>query len=562
MYKRYVDPENGYYYNYGLNGHIQGINININPIRHISSNQLDKTQSTEKSLNKGLFGEEEDNDGNNQNIINNNEDIFNNEAGNWEFEINPEKYFKNIFKEFIFFLKKIYNKNNFIIFSESDLIDYVFNQFEFPFNKKNHYQNIKDLLEIIISFFTMGKIQIHIGYFKYLSDFSINNNSINQEKIIYYKFLYEILKKQEENPNIILISDKVLAELILDKTSKYEPSSLNQLPYEAFEVFKIFLIYFNKKHENISYSKATKKILSIQRYDLLAGNHILENYFIYTKDDNIYNESLNLLTNILSIASEKITNRKQILDKIFDFLKNNLTKIKTDKEVKTQIIREIKLISIVNSTKVKDFYDENDKKSLIPINVVLKLNKLNGVTEKYTVNKNMKIKDLKNEIMNKIILSEKNVILYNQKVILERLSINFTAEEIRQEINKNGFNITYKNQDLDDNSSLNDYNIENDEFIQITEKEIKINQINEIKISEERLNEGCEKIKNIFSTLDEDLIKLSIKKNNANTEETIMFLTEEKNINDLQKEIEEKKKKEKVENKKKTKKEEEKYNTF
>ena len=560
MYKRYVDPENGYYYNYGLNGHIQGINININPIRHISSNQLDKTQSTEKSLNKGLFGEEEDNDGNNQNIINNNEDIFNNEAGNWEFEINPEKYFKNIFKEFIFFLKKIYNKNNFIIFSESDLIDYVFNQFEFPFNKKN--QNIKELLEIIISFFTMGKIQIHIGYFKYLSDFSINNNSINQEKLIYYKFLYEILKKQEENPNIILISDKVLAELILDKTSKYEPSSLNQLPYEAFEVFKIFLIYFNKKHENISYSKATKKILSIQRYDLLAGNHILENYFIYTKDDNIYNESLNLLTNILSIASEKITNRKQILDKIFDFLKNNLTKIKTDKEVKTQIIREIKLISIVNSTKVKDFYDENDKKSQIPINVVLKLNKLNGVTEKYTVNKNMKIKDLKNEIMNKIILSEKNVILYNQKVILDRLSINFTAEEIRQEINKKGFNITYKNQDLDDNSSLNDYNIENDEFIQITEKEIKINQINEIKISEERLNEGCEKIKNIFSTLDEDLIKLSIKKNNANTEETIMFLTEEKNINDLQKEIEEKKKKEKVENKKKTKKEEEKYNTF
>ena len=557
MYKRYIEPENGYYYNYGLNGHIQGINININPIRQISSNQLDKTQSTEKSLNEGLIGEEEDNDGNNQNIINNNEDIFSNEAGNWEFEINPEKYFKNIFKEFILFLKKIYSKNNFIIFSESDLIDCVFNQFEFPFNKKTHYQNIKDLLEIIISFFTMGKIQIHIGYFKYLYDFSINNSNINQEKIIYYKFLYEIVKKQEENPNILLISDKVLAELILDKSSKYDPSSINQLPFEAFEFFKVFLIYFNKKHGNISYSNTTKKILSIQRYDLLAGNHILENYFIYTKDDNIYNESLNLLTNILSIASEKITNRKQILDKIFDFLKNNLNKINKDKEVKTQIIREIKLISIINNTKVKDFYDENDTNSLIQINVVLKLNKLNGETENFTVNKNMKIKDLKNEIMNKIILSEKNVILYNQQMSLDRLSINFSAEEIRQEINKKGFNITYKNQDLDDNSSLNDYNIENDDFIQITEKEIKINNINEIQISEERLNEEYEKIKNIFSALSEDLIKLSIKKNNANTEETIMFLTEEKNIIDLQKEIDEKKKKEKVENKKKQKKEEE-----
>ena len=98
MYKKFIEPENGYYYNYGLNGHIQGQNININPIRQMSNNLLDKTQSTEKSLNEGLIGDEEDNDGNNQNIINNNEDIFNNEAGNWEYEINPQKYFKNIFK--------------------------------------------------------------------------------------------------------------------------------------------------------------------------------------------------------------------------------------------------------------------------------------------------------------------------------------------------------------------------------------------------------------------------------------------------------------------------------
>ena len=107
--------------------------------------------------------------------------------------------------------------------------------------------------------------------------------------------------------------------------------------------------------------------MSIQRYDLFSDNHILENYFTYTKDDNIYNECLNLLTNILSIASEKITNRKQILDKIFDFLKNNLNKTNKGKEVKTQIIRKIKLISIINYTKVKDFYVENDTNSRINI---------------------------------------------------------------------------------------------------------------------------------------------------------------------------------------------------
>ena len=67
----------------------------------------------------------------------------------------------------------------------------------------------------------------------------------------------------------------------------------------------------------------------------------------------------------------------------------------------------------------------------------------------------------------RLILSEKNVILYNQHMILDRLSINFTEEEISQEINKKGFDITYKNQDLYNNSSLNDYIIENDEFIQL-----------------------------------------------------------------------------------------------
>ena len=66
-----------------------------------------------------------------------------------------------------------------------------------------------------------------------------------------------------------------------------------------------------------------------------------------------------------------------------------------------------------------------------------------------------------------LILSEKNVILYNQHMILDRLSINFTEEEISQKINKKGFDITYKNQDLYNNSSLNDYIIENDEFIQL-----------------------------------------------------------------------------------------------
>ena len=63
----------------------------------------------------------------------------------------------------------------------------------------------------------MGKMQIQLGHFKFLNDVLINNSITNQEKIIYYKFLTQILKKQDENQNILIISDKVLTELILDK---------------------------------------------------------------------------------------------------------------------------------------------------------------------------------------------------------------------------------------------------------------------------------------------------------------------------------------------------------
>ena len=196
MYKKFIDPENKYYHNYGLNNNEPEQIININPVRQVSSNQLDKTQSTEKSLNEGLIENEEEIDGNNQNIINNIEDIFNNDEENWDFVINPEKYFKNIFKEYILFIKNISLKNNNNFVTEEELIEYVFNHFELPFTKKNYYQNLNDFLEVITSFFVIGKIPIEIGYLNFLYELTIKNGVTNQEKIVYYKFLNNILKKQ------------------------------------------------------------------------------------------------------------------------------------------------------------------------------------------------------------------------------------------------------------------------------------------------------------------------------------------------------------------------------
>ena len=547
MYKKFINPENEYYHNYGLNGNVpQQIINNINPIRQVSSNQLDKTQSTEKSLNEGLIENEDDLEGNNQNIINNIEDIFNNnEEENWDFVINPEKYFKNIFKEYISFIKNIFLKNNNIFTNEEELIEIVYNQFELPFSGNNYYKSINELLEIITSFCVMGKIQIDIGYLNFLYQITIKLGVTNQEKILYYKFLNSILKKQLENRNIILLSDKVLKELILEKNIKYDCVTINQLPYESFEFFKQFFIYFNQKHGNISYTIANKKITSIQRYDLLVGLQILENFYIYAKDNKIYNESFDLLNNIYSICSEELNNRKNILDKIFEFLKNNIDKIKKDGEIKNYFIRELKLISIVNSIKVNNLLDPNDPNNTIELKIKNNYFNRNEDSQPLIVFKGIKIKDLKNEIIQKIILSEENVQLYNQIMTLDNLTLHFSLEDMKQDIYKKGIDVYFRQEILEDNLILNDFQIEPNDCLVVESHSKKDNNNNnkiEFEISEEKLKEGCDQLKNVFNMYEDELLKIALKRNKGDVENTVMYLTDENNINNINKEIEEKKK--------------------
>ena len=547
IYKKYINPENGYYHNYGLTDINQPEQIiNNNAIRQVASNQLDKTQSTEKSLNEGMLENEEEIDGNNLNIINNFEDIFNTEEDNWDFEINPEKYFKNIFKEYILFIKNISSKNSNIFNSEEELIECVYNQFEFPFNNKNYYQNINDILDIITSFCVMGKIQIQIGYLDFFYQIKIKNGAKSPEKILYYKFLNNILKKQLENKNIILLSDKVLKELILEKNTKYDSVSINQLPYEAFEFFKQFFIYFNQKFGNISYSNSAKKINSIQRYDLLVGLQILENYFIYSKDDKIYNESLEILTNILTISAESLENRRKMLDKIFEFLKKNIEKVKSDNEIKNYIIRELKLLFIINSTKVTNIYDPNLPENNIEIYIQNNFSHPNEDLEPYKVFKGIKIKELRSKILNDILLSEKSQKQHNQ--ISSVLNMHFSNDYFKQDIDKQGFILIFKNQVLQEENdiALSDYNVEDKDIIiiQSGSGDNNNNNNNGMEIPEEKLKEGVEQICGVFGNMyEEEIIKLAIKKNNGNVDDSIMYLTDENHIELLKKEIEQNKKK-------------------
>ena len=81
-------------------------------------------------------------------------------------------------------------------------------------------------------------------------------------------------------------------------------------------------------------------------------------------------------------------------------LKNNIGKIKNDNEIKNIIIRELKLISIIN-TKVNNLLGQNDPKNTIEIMIQNNYFNSNGNQQPFMVFKGIKIKDLKTEIIQK-----------------------------------------------------------------------------------------------------------------------------------------------------------------
>ena len=190
----------------------------------------------------------------------------------------------------------------------------------------------------------------------------------------------------------------------------------------------------------------------------------------------------------------------------------------------------MKLLSIINSTTVTNIYDPNLPENTIEIYIQNNFYQPEEDLEPYKVFKGIKIKDLRNKILNDILLSEKNQKQYNQMSPL-----NFSAEYIKQEINKQGFSLVYKNQVLQEENdlALSDYNVEDKDIvlIQSGSGDNNNNNNNGMEIPEEKLKEGYEQICGVFGNMyEEDIIKLAIKKNNGNVDEAIMSLTDENNI--------------------------------
>ena len=104
----------------------------------------------------------------------------------------------------------------------------------------------------------------------------------------------------------------------------------------------------------------------------------------------------------------------------------------------------------------------------------------------------------------------------------------FIYTHLNRIINKYGLNLEYENQNLDNESTLEDYNIKNDDVLTVSKNDKSIINTNsniEYIISDSQLKEKCEQIKGIFSHIDDEIIKLAIKKNRGDTEEAIIYLT-------------------------------------
>ena len=144
---------------------------------------------------------------------------------------------------------------------------------------------------------------------------------------------------------------------------KIPSNEITSLPYSAYESINLYMIYKNEKNGNIEYSHDINKFKKIKKIKLLIGFQTLLNFYINNNNISIAINALDTLTNIIEIASSDMINRKYILTDLFSLLEKYQ---KNKKENITPLRRILRLISIINRTKVtENLYDKNDPKNII-----------------------------------------------------------------------------------------------------------------------------------------------------------------------------------------------------
>ena len=511
-------------------------------------NELDIEKIMNKYIEKNLKKEliDSDNNTNQKNEINTdnnkeNEIRFNNDSlpKNSKDIIN---YHKQIIMEYIDYLKKnIFIKDKKL--TENDLINNIFTNFEFSYEKKTYQKILSNTLDTIFSFHEFSDTCINPKLINFMYELLVNNCLYKEEKNTFFNFIKNIFVYQFGNYNLKLLEEETIDDICLLKIPSNEITSL---PYSAYESINLYMIYKNEKNGNIEYSHDINKFKKIKKIKLLIGFQTLLNFYINNNNISIAINALDTLTNIIEIASSDMINRKYILTDLFSLLEKYQ---KNKKENITPLRRILRLISIINRTKVtENLYDKNDPKNILElkINNDFYSNNNQDNIQEFHAFKGLTIKEFKEELIDNLICCNGNDLIkynyYNQNPHTMCSSL----PELKNEITMHDLIVLYYNDKILKNQyTLSEYGINSGEIILLLNKGAMGLNEDEFTLTEEQLKEGYEQIKVVFNDkFNEDIMKEALIKNKGDVQNTIIFLTEENNVESIKTEVERQKKEE------------------
>ena len=495
--------------------HNQNNNINNNQNQH---NNLDLTQSTEKTL--------EDNnqiDIDNENIdMNENENSFSSISTDIS---NIEKTKRIIIQNFIdSYQKELQLKD----FSLKDNYDFVFRKLKLNFQGQNYYSFITLLLSFLKSLIFTSSLTLTKQQIEFLYIILVKQRVDENEANIFYNFFSEIIKYQFLSKSNFLYEENI-CYLCLDLF--YKDDTLLNVTYPAFDLIKNFFIYINSIHNNIMFNTNSNRIVSINKFDCLSSFKTIWRIYLLTTNEKIAEESLLLLNNIVSIVSKNIDDRKMLFDDIFKELSIYQTYVLKYPEFKLIINKLLGLLFTLNGTKLNPINENNNNINNNTISLIIKNNYFtnDGNEKKIEVPKNIIISDLKQNIIENVICPNNSNSIVN-------------IDQLKKSIYQTGIMLQSKGKILKDNFKLFDYNLEDNSRI-IVFKDDPVFKGGEI--NDQIIQNGLMQLKNIFDYIEDEILIEALKKNNGLIDDTIIYLADENqnHIEDLRREIEERKKK-------------------
>jgi len=485
-------------------------------------------------------------------------------------ELDYDNYLKSIIKDFTKFFKETMVSNN-ILPSIEDIKRNIFEKLRITFERLNYFGYLQKILRSLYLTHLRANIHFKISYLNFLYILAQNTKDIPNNGW-YYELLSELFSSQTNiNNNLNLLTDENLEFLVKENISK---SDFKFLPPSAFKTLNLFCIYANQKNGNATYSPLMQKFIQINNLNNFYGFDLIMNFFLLTRNESIYKEALNVLINIIELTSKDTQNRQNFMNTIFNYIETNKNQIKNSEETKLGLIRNLQLISVINGMKLNgNGFDEKNPQNMVQLTINnFYFNSQNNSDNIFKINlsKGMKIKNLKEYLINTIICTPNNLKIYNEQInynnnmLLNNLmdikeednntistaraipdlqkTLN-SVEDLKKNVYKTSIIIQYKNNVLKDEFLLADYKVENNDTLMIMKGSGYLEE--EYKLTDEKFKEGKEAIKSAFGDnfhFSEEIMKACIIKHKGDLEESIIYLTSQENVQNLEKEIEEKKK--------------------